>query len=172
MSVTFRLATRQDAKAFTQIERAAAELFRTATGLEWVADQEPVKSDAYLPLIAAGTVWVAEEAGIVGFLAACIEASQLHLLEVDVLPANQRKGVGRSLIQHATDKALEHKLAALTLTTFRGVAWNEPFYRSLGFEIVEGDHLCDRLRRYLAREVEAGLPPLQRCAMRRSLDHD
>ncbi|WP_373691614.1 hypothetical protein [Hyalangium versicolor] len=59
-------------------------------------------------------------------------------------------------------------LAALTLTTFRGVPWNEPFYARLGFETLEGAAIGERLSAILRDEVLKGLPGERRCAMRRT----
>ncbi len=58
----------------------------------------------------------------------------------------------------------------MTLTTFRELAWNERFYRKLGFETLEADALDARLLRTLAKEVACGLPAERRCAMRLTLD--
>jgi len=59
--------------------------------------------------------------------------------------------------------------SALTLTTFRDVPWNAPFYARLGFvEIAEPEeHL--RLSSELENEARAGLKPAQRVAMIRFL---
>ena len=57
----------------------------------------------------------------------------------------------------------------MTLTTFRDVVWNAPFYAQSGFRVVEDDALCARLGGVLANEVAHGLPGERRCAMRLDL---
>jgi hypothetical protein len=54
-------------------------------------------------------------------------------------------------------------LRALTLTTFRHVAWNAPFYARYGFVELPADS-DGRLKAILIRETAHGLP--NRCAMR------
>ena len=47
----------------------------------------------------------------------------------------QGKGIGRRLIACVADRPAKG-LASLTLTTFRDVPWNAPFYARLGFEMI------------------------------------
>jgi hypothetical protein len=54
---------------------------------------------------------------------------------------------------------------ALTLTTFRDLAWNAPFYARLGFDEVTAIDAHPRLAGELANEVDDGLPADRRCAM-------
>jgi hypothetical protein len=54
---------------------------------------------------------------------------------------------------------------AVTLTTFRDVAWNGPFYGRIGFVEVDDLEAHPRLAKELAKEAAAGLPPERRTAM-------
>jgi predicted N-acetyltransferase YhbS len=47
-----------------------------------------------------------------------------------------RRGVGTQLVEHVCDWARTQGYPAVTLCTFRDVAWNGPFYSRLGFEVV------------------------------------
>lgn len=47
----------------------------------------------------------------------------------------------------------------------RFAPFNAPFYRSLGFHIVEGDACPERLNAILSAEKAKGLDPLRRVAM-------
>ena len=58
---------------------------------------------------------------------------------------------------------------AVTLTTFRDVPFNGPFYTRLGFEEVPADQLSPSLRTVLDHEAQRGLDPARRVAMRRWL---
>ncbi|CPQ40710.1 acetyltransferase [Bordetella pertussis] len=60
-------------------------------------------------------------------------------------------------------------LPAITLTTFRDLPWNQPFYARLGFATLQADGLNVRLQAILAREASLGLPAARRCAMRREI---
>jgi hypothetical protein len=57
----------------------------------------------------------------------------------------------------------------VTLTTFRDIPWNGPFYQSMGFEPIASEKLDTRLSAVLADEVRKGLPAARRCAMRKVL---
>ena len=65
MQISIRAARPEDAAYLPTIERSAGALFRTAPGLEWVAEHSVTPADFYAPLIAAGTVWVVEAADAV-----------------------------------------------------------------------------------------------------------
>jgi predicted GNAT family acetyltransferase len=67
----------------------------------------------------------------------------------------QGKGVGRQLIACAVEHARKLGLTSLTLTTFRDVPWNAPFYARLGFEIVT--ELTPELRQKREEEAAHGL---------------
>jgi hypothetical protein len=54
-----------------------------------------------------------------------------------VAPAHARRGLGAALIEHLAGIAREEGRPALTLTAFRDVPWNAPYYRRLGFVVVE-----------------------------------
>lgn len=155
-----------EASLLCDIERDAGQIFRSAPGLAWLADQQP-SATAYCEAIKAGTAWVAEDAGgAVGFTAAQLEGRYLHVLELSVRLGHQRKGVGRALVTAAVEEARRLDLSALTLTTFRELAWNEPFYARLGFRTLAEQELDERLRQALEAEADAGLPRDRRCAMR------
>jgi hypothetical protein len=68
-------------------------------------------------------------------------------------------------IEHARAQALR----SITLTTFREVPWNGPFYRSLGFQVLSPEELEPRLRDILDDETQRGFPAEERCAMRLSI---
>jgi predicted N-acetyltransferase YhbS len=170
MSVLIRLATPEDAPRLPDIERSAGLLFREIVGLEWIADDHVMTVDQHLPAIRAKSAWVAcEEEAPVGFLSAERTVDVLHIREVSVFASVMGRGIGRRLIQAAISAANESGLSALTLTTFRDVPWNEPYYQRLGFETLAADDLDQRLATILADEVCAGLPGDRRCAMQLNL---
>ncbi|WP_231113270.1 GNAT family N-acetyltransferase [Pandoraea pnomenusa] len=166
-----RLATPADVPAMAVVERSAAARFRTLPELAWLADGEPIAAADQLAWIAAGTAWVATDPddAPVGLLDAEVFGTALHVWELSVHRSWQGRGIGRALLDAAIGHACEAGLGAVTLTTFRDVAWNAPFYARAGFETINDDTLCARLRAVLARERAAGLSPARRCAMRRRL---
>lgn len=172
MAVLIRLANRSDAASLPDIERSAAELFRTVPALAWIADDDVLPVEVHLRFIAAGTAWVAvDDAGkLQGFLSAERFGQALHIWELAVHRDGQGQGYGRALVSHAIAHARRQQLSAITLTTFRDLPWNAPFYRRLGFDAIEGDALDERLTAVLRHERELGLPVHLRCAMRLTLD--
>lgn len=166
-----RTATPRDAALLPGIERSAAESFRAIPELAWIAEDEVMPAEAHLPLISQGTVWIAQEedGGAVGFLAAEGFGAELHIWEISVRGDRQSRGIGRRLLAAAEAHARGGGLAALTLTTFRGVPWNEPFYARLGYRTLDPADGHPRLAEVLGREAARGLPADRRCAMRRIL---
>lgn len=163
--ILVRRALLQDIAALPEVERSAAEAFR-ATEHGWVADDGVTESEAYLPLILAGSLWVAEiEERIIGFVSAQATPDALHIAELAVALPHQRKGAGHQLMRAAIQAARACGLPAVTLTTFRNVAFNAPFYRMLGFEML--DVPPPRLQTILSAERQRGLT--HRCAMRLTL---
>ena len=166
--ITIRPATASDADALPAIERASGALFRGWPGLEWIADDGVQSAEKHRELIAQGIALVAVEDGRpVAFLnAELTDDDALHIWQIAVELLHQRQGIGRRLIEAACVIAETLGAQALTLTTFRDVPWNEPYYRRLGFGLIAADDLSPRLRSILDREALAGLPPERRCAMK------
>lgn len=160
-----RRAILADAERLPAVERSAAEAFRGHLH-GWIADDTVAEPAFHAPLIEAGTVWVAEIDGeITGFVSCQQVDVDLHVWELDVALPFQQRGLGRRLINCAIDHALEQGLEALTLTTFRDVPFNGPFYASVGFEIVAQP--TSRLAGLLDGEAARGMT--DRCAMRLGL---
>ncbi len=152
------------------IERSAAELFGDivpAELLEYVTDEA-----TFLDSQQSGTLWVAlgPDDEPVGFARVVVAGAQVHLAELDVLPAHGRRGVGTALIQAVEAWARSRDSAQITLTTYRDLPWNAPFYARMGFSVVpETDWDADMCRRF---EDEAGLQSerAKRVLMRKRLD--
>ena len=91
--------------------------------------------------------------------------------QLSVVPAYARRGIGRGLLDDVAWWAAAEGLPALTLTTFRSVPWNGPYYARCGFRELAGAELTQGLVGLLAAEAALGLDPADRVAMRRSVDH-
>ncbi len=81
-------------------------------------------------------------------------------------PEHGRRGLGTALVQEVCDWTTRSGFREITLTTFRLVPWNMPFYSRLGFEEILPDELRTELRSVLNDEVSRGLNPEMRVAMR------
>ena len=167
MRMHVRQTKEADASALPAIERSAAQAFRSIPELAWIADGAVLSVEAHIGYARTGSSWVAvDEADLpIGFLSAMPVGQDLHIWELAVQLDRQRNGVGRALVETAMAYAYRLGLAAITLTTFRDVPWNEPFYTGFGFDILETDRMGERLADVLWREAEHGLPRERRCAM-------
>ncbi|MES2643836.1 MAG: GNAT family N-acetyltransferase [Myxococcota bacterium] len=161
--MTIRLAQMGELVVLPEIERSASRAFDTL--LPGLASVTP--AEGWRAAWAAGTLWVIEGEGeLVGFLGAEVVASGgsrgLHVLEFDVRLEWQGRGLGRALLLHVLDWARREGMTFVSLTTFRGVRWNGPFYASVGFrEVASGT--SPRLDGIVAAEVGKGLS--DRCGM-------
>jgi len=166
-----RLAEIKDAELLPDIERSAGGRFRQIPELAWIADGEDLPIEHHLRVIPQRTSWVAvhEQDDPIAFLSAEILSGELHIWELSVRLDRQGKGIGRRLIQQAIQEAKVRGLAAVTLTTFRNVIWNEQFYARLGFKTLDGTEAGERLNQTLRAEIDRGFPAERRCAMRLSI---
>lgn len=152
------------------IERAAARQFPEAL-------LPPHRRDDVIPHATheqarrAGRLWVATDGSgePVGFAVVTVVDALPHLLEMDVLPAHSRQGLGTRLLAAITDWARASGHSALTLTTFRALPWNQPFYERRGFRVLSPGELSPGLLAILEQEARAGLAPTARVAMRLEL---
>jgi GNAT superfamily N-acetyltransferase len=156
----------EDAIAMPAIERAAAELFTHGPGLEGFDPDDTWEVPDLQRLIRRGHSLVAHVGeAMAGFLVAQPFSRELHIWEMDVDPRFQRRGIGAGLVRAAQIDARNTGFKALTLTTFRDLPWNAPFYARLGFDEVTALDAHPRLAGELANEVDDGLPADRRCAM-------
>jgi GNAT superfamily N-acetyltransferase len=88
-----------------------------------------------------------------------------HLEEIDVHPLHGRCGVGTALVKAVCAWTCEAGYAQLTLTTFREVPWNRPFYARLGFAELSTKGLRAELAAQVAHEAARGLDPATRVVM-------
>ena len=162
-----RKTRRDDAHLLPAIERAAGKAFLVLPDLAWIADDDIRSTDHHLGVIATGESWVAvdENDEPVGFLNAEWRGGRLHIWDLDVRHDLQGRGLGRGLIEHAAQAARSRGAEALTLTTFKDVPWNQPFYEKLGFRALDADALSNDLRTILDDEANHGIPRDRRCAM-------
>lgn len=162
---TLRPTRIDDVAALPAIERAAGQRFRDVPALAWLADNEVICVEDHLGYAGRGLSWLAlADDRPVGFILAEVHPSSLFIVELSVHLDRQGRGLGRQLIARAAAHARSLGLNSLTLTTFRDVPWNAPFYRRLGFEMLTT--LTPELRQKREEETAHGLAYGSRCAMR------
>ena len=171
MMIEVRPAHEGDISILPEIERSSSVLFRQWPGLEWIADDDVQSEEQHRRLIANGVAFVAEMKGhgVVAFLNGETTSDALHVWQIAVHREQQGRGIGRHLLAAAQHFATDHGINALTLTTFKQVPWNEPYYHRLGFITLDRDEIGPWLQAVLDAEERAGLPAAKRCAMRKPL---
>lgn len=148
------------------VENRAAELFRQHGHAE-IADSPIPDAASIRQLVGGGDAWVAIDASRapVGFAVASPLGGFLHLKELSVDPAHGRRGIGTALVAAVKRRAGEGGFDAVSLTTFRDVPFNAPFYRRLGFAelaVADAPHV---LSACVARECPEGCDPQTRALM-------
>lgn len=165
LNLTVRPTRPGDVTALPAIERAAGERFREVPELAWLADGEVISAEQHLEYAERGLSWLAlVNDRPAGFILTEAHSSSLFIVELSVDLDWQGKGIGRQLIARAAAHARTLGLASLTLTTFRDVPWNAPFYARLGFEKMTT--LTPELRQKREEEAAHGFAYETRCVMR------
>ena len=169
--IVIRPATNDDVPEIQATEMAAVERFREIQDprIARSADASPYWTTGLEKASTEQRAWVAVDdvGSIVGFAVACVVDGEGHLDELAVAPAYGRRGVGRALVERAVTWTAAQELVSITLTTFRDVPWNAPYYEKLGFRVVS--MLSPALQALVDRQATWGLEPSLRVVMRRSL---
>jgi GNAT superfamily N-acetyltransferase len=155
-----------DVSKLAIVERAAASIFRTV-GLAWIAEAAPLEATYLIKLCDQQMLWIAidDDEHPVGFLAADRVDGHFYIAEVSVVPSAQKQGIGTALIEAATHRAVAEGFERITLTTYRDLPWNGPYYSRLGFVEVEAATAGPEHVGKLRAEIAAGHEPSQRCVM-------
>ena len=165
--LTVRPARADDLGALVRIELAAGAAFRDL-GMDAVADDDPGSVEDLAPYAQSGRAFVAADAEDwpIGYLLLDLVDGAAHIEQVSVHPDHARKGIGRALIERASVWARGHGLDALTLTAYREVPWNGPYYERLGFAYLTTEQETPGLQAIRERERKRGLDRWPRACMR------
>lgn len=150
---------RHDMDSVVAVSLAADTLFARA-GLELPPD-DPREMVEHVE-----RVWVAEVDGSVVGLAATItldDATHLEQLAVD--PEHGRRGIGGALLERVCAESAAQGRNRVTLTTFRDLPWNGPWYERRGFTTLARTEWGPDLVRQWEIEEEAGILVRPRVAM-------
>lgn len=162
-----RAARTSDLPLLADIEVAAA---RSLSG--WAPEPvllETTPLDDLRLALAGGCLWVARDGETpVGFAhVKLLEPRVAHLDEIDVHPAHGHRGIGRRLVAAVCDWADRNEFDGVTLSTFRDLPWNRPFYERCGFSVVPSSEWSSALCHVVEGETKRGLDPALRIVMRR-----
>jgi GNAT superfamily N-acetyltransferase len=163
MGPPIRPARHNELSLLRDIEVEADERF-AAIGIGPFRDDDSVTH-----LMQAAAVMVAG-APPVGFAALEIVDGLAHLWQISVRPSSERQGIGTTLVTAVCDWAVSEGYAGVTLTTYRDVPWNGPFYRRLGFRTLR--RLTPGLKAIREHEIALGDDHFgPRIAMYKGLQH-
>lgn len=167
---TIRLARPEEVAQLAAIEDAAAELFRgTDVAGAYLDETQPVEK--YRDAQRQEMLWVAvaPDGDVLGFALARLIDGEPHLEEIDVHPDHGRRGIGAALVRTVIEWARARGAGGVTLSTFRDIPWNGPFYASFGFQALDTASLPATFRKLRELEEKHGLPIEHRIVMRLAL---
>jgi GNAT superfamily N-acetyltransferase len=162
-----RLARPDEVMRLREIEDIAGTLF---SGLGLV-DEELDSSfplEELSRLVDAGQAWVAcaTDDVPVGMVIVSVRDDAVYVEELDVLPTHGRRGLGSRLIACVCNWARSQGYVAVTLSTFRDVPWNAPFYRKQAFRDLLPSEWTPGMAAIREREARHGLQVAARVFMR------
>jgi GNAT superfamily N-acetyltransferase len=165
-----RRARASDLERLPDVEWAAARLF-AEIGMPDVADCPVTSVEEHRQGMESGWLWVAADAAgePVGFALVHLHDGCAHLEEIGVHPDHGGRGLGRALLDAVIGAARDAGLPAVTLSTYRAVPWNGPWYQRCGFRWLAESELTPSLLACRRAEVEEGLDTGARGCMRLDL---
>jgi GNAT superfamily N-acetyltransferase len=163
---TITLATPKHLEALSNIELESATMFEGHVPASVPLVNTP--QSKFRRAQHRGMLWVALFGQTpVGFALVEMLAEDLpHLEEIDVTPAHGRRGLGTALVHTVLEWVRRTGHQVITLTTFRNVPWNMPFYSRLGFVEIPTHELRQELETVVRDEADRGLDRDQRVVMR------
>lgn len=167
---TIRKARKDDLPLLGPIERSAAELFRTV-GLDFLTYGPTMDESLLSAMSMSNHLWVAvnEVDQPIGFAGGEDLDSNFHIAEISVAQNAQGKGVGKALMGELMRQAKEEGYIAVTLTTYRNLPWNGPWYHKLGFSEIKVDEMGEKYVKIWDSEAQHGHDMKLRCIMRKDL---
>jgi ribosomal protein S18 acetylase RimI-like enzyme len=162
---TIRPATEGDLQRLVVVEVEAGQVFRTV-GMTRVAEDVPQISELRAAL-ETNRLWVTEVGSeVAGYITGEVLDGNAHIAQVSVAPAYAGRALGRALIEFVEDWGRAAGRPATTLTTFRDVPWNGPYYSRLGYHVLPEEDVGPELARTMTHEASLpGIDASLRCAM-------
>lgn len=168
-AVTLRAARSFEIERLREIERESSSRL-LGTDLAHLAQDEPTDADTLRDRMAQGALIVAaEDDEPVGYVIFEEVEGCAYVEQIDVLTSHAGRRIGARLLEAVAEAAKGRGLQALTLSTFRDVPFNAPYYARLGFEVIADEDLTPGLLAIRAAHVARGLDESRRVFMRRGV---
>ena len=166
---TIRKARNDDLPLLGPVEKSAAQVFWTVN-LDHVADGPTLSNADLSAMTNARHLWVAVNTldQPVGFVGGEKVDGSFHIVEISVAQHFQGKGVGKALMAVVENEIREEKFPDISLTTYKHLPWNGPWYARMGYSEVKSEQLGPEHIKIWKHEGEFHDMAL-RCAMRKVL---
>lgn len=164
-----RVAKSFEVEQIREIERVSATRL-LGTDLAALADDEPTDTAILEDRLNANNLWVAilGDTPVAFVMFREVEACA-YVEQIDVLPSHAGRRLGALLLDRVAEIARDRGLAGLTLSTFKDVPFNAPYYRRLGFVDLPDASLSPGLREIRREHLARGLDESRRTFMRREV---
>ncbi|WNJ77490.1 GNAT family N-acetyltransferase [Cedecea neteri] len=158
----------RDIDELQRVEAAAAHRFLALPELAFLATAGVTDRQTHAAAIENNLAWkvAGSDGRIKGFCYCERHEDELYLAEISTHPDFQRQGVGAMLLAEVKRTGQVLGVSQITLTTYRDVSWNGPWYGRHGFDIINEAELTPALVSRLVHQYDEGLMVLPRCAMR------
>jgi GNAT superfamily N-acetyltransferase len=160
-----RPAIEADLPRLVAVEVAAGQSFREI-GMTVVASHVPDVAGMRAAL-EEERLWVTVVgSAVAGYVSAEVLDRNAHVAQVSVAPDFAGRRLGAAMVELVEEWGRNAGCRATTLTTFRDVAWNAPYYARLGYRVLADDEIGPELAQTMAHEASLpGLDAELRCAM-------
>jgi GNAT superfamily N-acetyltransferase len=168
--ISIRAARSTDIPLLEYVEKSAAEIFRTVN-LDFLINGPTVDPSLLAFMAISNNLMVAVNRWDhpIGFAGGQNVGGHFHIVEVSVAQEYQGKGVGTALLFALLDAAKREGYRSVTLTTYRNVPFNGPWYSKMGFREVQAMDLSREYMEIMEHEAQNGLDVDQRCVMFRMI---
>lgn len=164
------LAEMENIPALIAADKAASSLFAPTGLLDEAALNDHVPAEIFEREIPLGNVFAArhQDNSVIGFALARPLGTGMYLDQVSVDPDHGMKGIGRALVLKVITETEQRRLPHVSLSTFRDLPWNAPFYASMGFKELSRE----KMEPYMLEIEDAQrtvMDVTKRCFMRRKV---
>ena len=161
-----RLGRDGDLPLLGDIERSAGRAF-AERGMQAIADDDPPSVVTLAQYANAQRLWVAADHRDqpVGYIMIDRVDDGAHIEQVSVHEDHAGQKLGKRLIDRVFEWTRTHELSQVTLTTFRDVPWNAPYYERLGFAVLPEHAYSKAMQAIRDHEKSLGLDRWPRVAM-------
>jgi ribosomal protein S18 acetylase RimI-like enzyme len=161
-----RAARIEELTLLAHIEQSAAIRFLD-TPYAFLVDANPLPLEFVQQRFQAGQVWVVvdRQDTVIGYAVTREVDDTLYLQEIDIEPTHGQRGLGSALVDRIRSWAKLAAYGVMSLSTFRDIPWNAPFYSKLGFRILDESELTAGFQQIRRQEYEVGLPISERVIM-------